>query len=74
MNSPRVTLLLLIAASFLINISTAMYIKSALENQSTKGENLNKLINHKDEWSVFQQKLGLTNQKGNYRKLHDKFF
>lgn len=56
------TLVFLIVVCILINATNGMYIKTSNENHSIKNQN-----NHKnnDEWSVFKQKLGLTNQKGN---------
>lgn len=63
------TLVLLIVACFLINLSNGLYIKTSNENQSNKNQNNDK---NNDEWSVFKQKLGLTNQKGNYSYLNNR--
>ncbi|KAI8121896.1 hypothetical protein FF38_09069 [Lucilia cuprina] len=53
----RSTILLFLMATLMIDMSKGLYIKSTTENQSSKTQN------NKDEWSVFKQKLGLTNQK-----------
>ncbi|TMW46385.1 hypothetical protein DOY81_008537 [Sarcophaga bullata] len=50
----------LISIIFIFNSSTGLYIKTTVDNQNLKTQNKN---DSKDEWSVFQQKLGLTNQK-----------
>ena len=53
----------LITIIFIFNSSTGLYIKTAVDNQNLKTQNKD---DSKDEWSVFQQQLGLTNQKGNF--------
>lgn len=55
----RATLMITMSITFMVYASNGMYIKPIAENESSK-------IKNKDEWSVFKQKLGLTNQKGSY--------
>ena len=57
----KLTTLILII--FVFNSTTGLYIKSPVDNQNL---NTQKKDDSNDEWNVFQQKLGLTNQKGNF--------
>ncbi|XP_065355177.1 uncharacterized protein LOC135949515 [Calliphora vicina] len=61
----RSIFVLFITITFLVYISNGLYIKTATDNQSikTSSNNNNADAKNKNEWSVFKQKLGLTNQK-----------